>query len=79
MCVFVCSQSAKLEYEDEDRSDTEEEKPVVVVLKDGDLTAEEAGQIKEQTKDTEDDGSNLGHNHTCKTSKTSLCSLLQLI
>ena len=39
-------QRQKLEYEEnEDRSDTEEEKPVVVVLKTGDLTAEEFEEV----------------------------------
>lgn len=39
-------QRQKLEYEEnEDRSDTEEEKPVVVVLKTGDLTAEDVDEI----------------------------------
>jgi hypothetical protein len=38
-------QRQKLEYDDnDDRSDNEDEKPVVVVLKKGDLTAEEASE-----------------------------------
>merc|ERR1712098_847049 len=40
----VDTKRQKLDYEEDDRSDTEEEKPVVVVLKAGDLTAEEVSQ-----------------------------------
>lgn len=36
---------------DEDRDDLYEEEPLVVVLKDGDLTAEEAEAIKKQKED----------------------------
>ena len=36
------------EYEEDERDDKDEEEPVVVVLKDGDLTAEEADAIKKQ-------------------------------
>ena len=47
-------QRQKLEYEEnEDRSDTEEEKPVVVVLKTGDLTAEEVEEVDELKKKLE--------------------------
>ncbi|KAK7114605.1 uncharacterized protein KIAA1143 homolog [Littorina saxatilis] len=40
----VDTKRQKLDYEEDDRSDTEEEKPVVVVLKAGDLTAEEVSE-----------------------------------
>ena len=45
--LICCFQREILKYEDEDRSDGEEEKPTVVVLKDGDLTADEAAQLRE--------------------------------
>ena len=56
-----------MEYDDEDRSDNEDEKPTVVVLKEGDLTAEEAElAIKDektlsQEKGTESLDFNKGH------------------
>lgn len=37
-----------LKYEDDDRSDNEEEKPTIVVLKDGDLTADEVAKLREK-------------------------------
>lgn len=35
-----------MELDEDDRSDNEDEKPTVVVLREGDLTAEEAEQLK---------------------------------
>lgn len=43
---MVIFQREELAYEDEDRSDNEDEKPVVVVLEEGDLTAEEAQETR---------------------------------
>ena len=45
-----------LQYEEDDRSDTEEEKPVVVVLKDGDLTEEQASEVKKDLQDKAEEG-----------------------
>lgn len=56
-CLYI--QRAELKYEEDDRSDTEEEKPTVVVLGEGDLTADEVDQLK-NIKDKEDKGK--GHN-----------------
>lgn len=39
-------QRQELDISDEDIADGEDEKPVVVVLRDGDLTAEEAAQLQ---------------------------------
>lgn len=44
-----------LSYEDEDRSDNEDEKPVVVVLKKRDLTAEDADQELKQLSSNQDE------------------------
>ncbi|KAH3778570.1 hypothetical protein DPMN_180037 [Dreissena polymorpha] len=46
-------QREELKYEEDDRSDTEEEKPTVVVLKSGDLTAEEAAELLSKSGDEE--------------------------
>ena len=45
-------QREELKFEEEDREDKEEEKPVIVVLKEGDLTAEEAERLQ-QTSTTQ--------------------------
>ncbi|XP_060580048.1 uncharacterized protein KIAA1143 homolog, partial [Ruditapes philippinarum] len=45
----------ELKYEDEDRSDNEDEKPTIVVLKEGDLTAEEADLALKDDKDDDVD------------------------
>jgi hypothetical protein len=44
-----------LSYEDEDRSDNEDEKPVVVVLKKGDLTAEDVDKELKQLSSNQDE------------------------
>ncbi|XP_052229350.1 uncharacterized protein KIAA1143 homolog [Dreissena polymorpha] len=49
----VDSKREELKYEEDDRSDTEEEKPTVVVLKSGDLTAEEAAELLSKSGDEE--------------------------
>lgn len=49
-----------LSYEDEDRSDNEDEKPTIVVLKEGDLTAEEAEvALKGQKSEMNDTGKSM--------------------
>jgi hypothetical protein len=46
-----------LKYEDEDRSDNEDEKPTIVVLKEGDLTPEEADlALKDDKALSQNDG-----------------------
>ena len=42
-------------FDDDDRSDTEEDAPTVVVLRDGDLTAEEA-EVATNTSQTDAQG-----------------------
>ena len=53
-----------MKYEEDDRSDTEEEKPVVVVLKAGDLTAEEVERIQNEGTTTETQNGKLIHTRT---------------
>lgn len=53
----LVAKSEKLAFEEDDRSDNEDEKPVVVVLKQGDISAEEIEQLKDQGKiKDQDDG-----------------------
>ncbi|XP_074127794.1 uncharacterized protein KIAA1143 homolog isoform X1 [Sminthopsis crassicaudata] len=73
---------------DDDRSDNEDEQPQVVVLKKGDLSAEEAMKIKQQMKSSKPDGSSailgkvnegiLGLDSSCYSEQQETCHLWKL-
>ena len=62
--MLLLLQREELKFEEEDREDKDEEKPVVVVLKEGDLTAEEAERLQ-QTSTTQLDHEGIHYENKC--------------
>ena len=54
-----------MKFEEDDRLDTEEEKPVVVVIKTGDLTEEEVKRIQKDESSTNIDSGKTKIKNTC--------------
>ena len=58
--LYFPHQRAELERDDSDREDPEDEKPTVVVLRTGDLTAEEAEKFVNSVPQSKGTGSDTG-------------------